>query len=81
MLDRPGYEFSFSGLKTAVSLAVRAAPLDQQRRADIARGVQDAIVDTLCVKSLRAIDATGHRQLVVAGGVGRQPRAARAAQP
>jgi N6-L-threonylcarbamoyladenine synthase len=70
MLDRPGFEFSFSGLKTAVSLAVRAAPLDQQRRADIARGVQDAIVDTLCVKSLRAVDATGHRQLVVAGGVG-----------
>ena len=32
--------------------------------------MQDAIVDTLCVKSLRAIDATGHRQLVVAGGVG-----------
>jgi N6-L-threonylcarbamoyladenine synthase len=70
MLDRPGFEFSFSGLKTAVSLAVRAAPLDQQRRADIARGVQDAIVDTLCIKSLRAVDATGHRQLVVAGGVG-----------
>jgi N6-L-threonylcarbamoyladenine synthase len=70
MLDRPGFEFSFSGLKTAVSLAVRAAPLDEQRRADIARGVQDAIVETLCVKSLRAIDATGHRQLVVAGGVG-----------
>jgi len=70
MLDRPGYEFSFSGLKTAVSLAVRAAPLDAQRRADIARAVQDAIVDTLCVKALRAVDATGHRQLVVAGGVG-----------
>ena len=70
MLDRPGYEFSFSGLKTAVALAVRALPLDPQRRADIARGVQEAIVDTLCVKTLRAIDATGHRQLVVAGGVG-----------
>jgi N6-L-threonylcarbamoyladenine synthase len=70
MVDRPGFEFSFSGLKTAVSLAVRAAPLDPQRRADIARGVQDAIVDTLCIKSLRAVDATGHRQLVVAGGVG-----------
>jgi N6-L-threonylcarbamoyladenine synthase len=70
MLDRAGYEFSFSGLKTAVSLAVRAAPLDAQRCADIARGVQDAIVDTLCVKALRAVDATGHRQLVVAGGVG-----------
>jgi N6-L-threonylcarbamoyladenine synthase len=70
MLDRPGYEFSFSGLKTAVALAVRSAALDPQRRADIARGVQDAIIDTLCVKTLRAIDATGHRQLVVAGGVG-----------
>jgi N6-L-threonylcarbamoyladenine synthase len=70
MLDRPGFEFSFSGLKTAVALAARAGPLDAQRRADIARGVQDAIVDTLCVKTLRAIDATGHRQLVVAGGVG-----------
>jgi N6-L-threonylcarbamoyladenine synthase len=70
MLDRPGYEFSFSGLKTAVLLAVRSAPLDQQRRADIARGVQDAIVETLCAKTLRALAATGHRHLVVAGGVG-----------
>jgi N6-L-threonylcarbamoyladenine synthase len=70
MLDRPGFEFSFSGLKTAVALAARAQPLDEQRRADIARGLQDAIVDTLCTKALRALDATGHRQLVVAGGVG-----------
>jgi N6-L-threonylcarbamoyladenine synthase len=70
MLDRPGFEFSFSGLKTAVSLAVRAQPLDAQRRADIARGVQDAIVDTLCVKTLRALEATGLKELVVAGGVG-----------
>ena len=70
VLDRPGFEFSFSGLKTAVALATRAQPLDEQRRADIARGVQDAIVDTLCVKTLRAIEATGLSQLVVAGGVG-----------
>jgi len=70
MLDRPGFEFSFSGLKTAVLLAARAEPLNGQRRADIARGVQEAIVETLCVKTLRALDATGHRQLVVAGGVG-----------
>jgi N6-L-threonylcarbamoyladenine synthase len=70
MLDRPGYEFSFSGLKTAVLQAVRAAPLEPQRRADIARGVQDAIIDTLCTKAMRAIAATGHRHLVVAGGVG-----------
>ena len=70
MLDRAGYEFSFSGLKTAVSLAVRARPLDEHRRADIARGLQDAVVDTLCVKTLRALEATGLAQLVVAGGVG-----------
>jgi N6-L-threonylcarbamoyladenine synthase len=70
MLDRPGYEFSFSGLKTAVLLAVRAQPLDEQRRADIARGVQDAIIDVLCTKALRALEDTGLRTLVVAGGVG-----------
>jgi N6-L-threonylcarbamoyladenine synthase len=70
MLDRPGLEFSFSGLKTAVSLAVRAQPLDAQRRADIARGVQEAIVDVLCGKALRALDECGSNELVVAGGVG-----------
>jgi N6-L-threonylcarbamoyladenine synthase len=70
MLDQPGFEFSFSGLKTAVQLAARAAPLSDSRRADIARAVQDAIVETLCVKALRAVDSLGHRTLVVAGGVG-----------
>jgi N6-L-threonylcarbamoyladenine synthase len=70
MLNRPGFEFSFSGLKTAVMLAIRAAPLTAQRRADIALAVQDAIVDTLCVKALRALDHTGYDALVVAGGVG-----------
>jgi N6-L-threonylcarbamoyladenine synthase len=70
MLDRPGFEFSFSGLKTAVMLAVRAAPLSSQARADVAYAVQDAIVATLCAKALRALAHTGHRALVVAGGVG-----------
>jgi N6-L-threonylcarbamoyladenine synthase len=74
MLDRPGFEFSFSGLKTAVMLAVRAGETaglgaDSQRRADIARGVQDAIVDTLVGKTARALDDTGLLHLVVAGGV------------
>jgi N6-L-threonylcarbamoyladenine synthase len=69
MLDRPGFEFSFSGLKTAVMLAVREREPDAQRRADIARGVQDAIVDTLVVKTARALDETGLHALVVAGGV------------
>jgi N6-L-threonylcarbamoyladenine synthase len=70
MLDRPGFEFSFSGLKTAVMQAVRAAALTDQQRADVAFGVQDAIVATLCAKALRALEYTGHRALVVAGGVG-----------
>jgi N6-L-threonylcarbamoyladenine synthase len=74
MLDRAGFEFSFSGLKTAVMLAVREAEhagiaFDEQRRADIARGVQDAIVDTLVGKTARALDETYLKHLVVAGGV------------
>jgi N6-L-threonylcarbamoyladenine synthase len=70
MLDRPGLEFSFSGLKTAVMLAVRATPLADQTRADIARAVEDAIVATLTAKALRALESTGYPALVVAGGVG-----------
>jgi N6-L-threonylcarbamoyladenine synthase len=70
MLDRPGFEFSFSGLKTAVMQAVRGQALSDQARADVAYAVQDAIVATLCAKALRALRFTGHRALVVAGGVG-----------
>src|SRR5689334_9494864 len=58
MLDRAGLEFSFSGLKTAVALAVKVekdgGALDAATRADIAAGVQEAIVDTLVTKTLRA---------------------------
>ncbi len=68
MLDRPGLDFSFSGLKTAVALAVGAAP-DDQSRADIARAFEEAVVDTLVAKCRRALEQTGHEQLVVAGGV------------
>jgi N6-L-threonylcarbamoyladenine synthase len=74
MLDRAGLEFSFSGLKTAVSLAVKerafAGMLDDATRADIAAGVQHAIVETLVAKTLRALEQTGYDALVVAGGVG-----------
>jgi len=76
MLDRAGLEFSFSGLKTAVALAVkdRAAKnggtIDGATRADIAAGAQEAIVDTLVTKTLRALEQTGYDALVVAGGVG-----------
>jgi N6-L-threonylcarbamoyladenine synthase len=69
MLDRPGLEFSFSGLKTAVLKAVRDQELTDQRKADIARAAQEAIVETLVAKSLRALDQTGLDALVVSGGV------------
>jgi N6-L-threonylcarbamoyladenine synthase len=71
MLDRPGLEFSFSGLKTAVLHAVRALPASagEADRADIALGLQDAVVDTLIAKAVRALDATGLDALVVSGGV------------
>ena len=74
MLDRPGLDFSFSGLKTAVVVAVRGRSLDDGARADIARGFEDAMVDTLVAKSLRALRQTGIDTLVVAGGVGANRR-------
>jgi N6-L-threonylcarbamoyladenine synthase len=69
MLDRPGLEFSFSGLKTAVRNAIAGLELTAQLRADVARAVEEAIVDTLSVKALRALEATGLSVLVVSGGV------------
>jgi N6-L-threonylcarbamoyladenine synthase len=70
MLNRPGLDFSFSGLKTAVITGIRDLELDEQGRADVALEFQQAIVDTLVGKSLRAMTETGVRRLVVAGGVG-----------
>jgi N6-L-threonylcarbamoyladenine synthase len=70
MLDRPGLEFSFSGLKTAVVVATRGLELDDALRADIAAEFQQAVVDTLVAKCRRALDQTGFETLVVAGGVG-----------
>lgn len=70
MLDRPGLDFSFSGLKTAALVALRGRVLDDQTRADVARGFQEAVVETLAEKCRRALKLTGHRRLVVAGGVG-----------
>jgi N6-L-threonylcarbamoyladenine synthase len=74
LLDQPGLDFSFSGLKTAVLYATRSAPQDEQTRADLARAFEDAVVDTLAVKSLRALAHTGLERLVVAGGVGANQR-------
>jgi N6-L-threonylcarbamoyladenine synthase len=70
MLDRPGLDFSFSGLKTAVVVATRGIELDDQTRADLASDFQNAVVETLATKCDRALKQTGMRTLVVAGGVG-----------
>ncbi|MGH8378242.1 MAG: tRNA (adenosine(37)-N6)-threonylcarbamoyltransferase complex transferase subunit TsaD [Gammaproteobacteria bacterium] len=74
MTDRPGLDFSFSGLKTAVLTAQKRAPDDIQTKADMARAFEEAVVDTLVIKCERALEQTGHRRLVVAGGVGANHR-------
>jgi N6-L-threonylcarbamoyladenine synthase len=70
MTDRPGLDFSFSGLKTQVLLAWQDSDRSVQTRADIARAFEDAVVDTLAIKCARALEATGDSTLIVAGGVG-----------
>jgi len=73
MLNKPNFDFSFSGLKTAVMLEVRkaeAAGEIDSRRADIAASFQRAAVDTLVGKALKAAESEGLDRIVVAGGVG-----------
>jgi len=70
MLKKPGLDFSFSGLKTAVMLAVKNSDPDRVSRADIAAEFQAAVIDSLIAKCRRAVKMTGVRTLVVAGGVG-----------
>lgn len=74
MTDRPGLDFSFSGLKTQVLLAWQQSDQSEQTRADIARAFEEAIVDTLIIKCRRALEASGARRLVIAGGVGANKR-------
>lgn len=70
LTDKPGLNFSFSGLKTFTMNTLRETAQTPQDKADIARAFQDAVVDTLFIKCKRAIKATGLTTLVVAGGVG-----------
>jgi len=73
MLNRPGHDFSFSGLKTAVMIEVRKAAERgdiEICRADIAASFQRAAVDTLVAKAIRAANSVGLERIVVAGGVG-----------
>ncbi len=73
MTDRPGLDFSFSGLKTFALNAVRdelASRTDtEQAKADIARAFEDAVVETLVIKCRRAVQAAGVERLILAGGV------------
>jgi N6-L-threonylcarbamoyladenine synthase len=70
MTNRPGLDFSFSGLKTHALEVVKGHELNQKTVADIARAFQDAAVDTLVIKTRRALEKTGYERFVVAGGVG-----------
>jgi N6-L-threonylcarbamoyladenine synthase len=74
MTDRPGLDFSFSGLKTQVLLSYRAHQHEPGVIADIALAFEQAVVETLTIKCRRAMAQTGARTLVVAGGVGANRR-------
>lgn len=73
MIDRPGMDFSFSGLKTSVRLAIAKHAVDErveeQTQADIAFGFQQAVIETLSIKCRRALKETGYKTLIIAGGV------------
>lgn len=74
MTDRPGLDFSFSGLKTFAANTINAnlnaeSKLDEQTRCDIAHAFQQAVVDTIIIKCKRALQQTGYKRLVMAGGV------------
>jgi N6-L-threonylcarbamoyladenine synthase len=84
MTDRPGLDFSFSGLKTAAANEIRKAGIvlagskseqaepienEAQVKADIAYAFQEAVVDTIAIKCRRAVEQTGIKTLVMAGGV------------
>ena len=64
MTDRPGLDFSFSGLNLNAE-----GKLDEQTRCDIAHAFQQAVVDTIIIKCKRALQQTGYKRLVMAGGV------------
>lgn len=69
MTDKPGLDFSFSGLKTAALTAYEKHQTENNVKANIATAFQAAVVDTLFIKCQRALQATGLSRLVVAGGV------------
>ena len=74
MVDRPGCDFSFSGLKTFALTTWQASDQSAQAQADIAYAFEEAVVDTLAIKCKRALEQAGRKRLVVAGGVGANQR-------
>jgi N6-L-threonylcarbamoyladenine synthase len=74
MTDRPGCDFSFSGLKTAAINAWRTLEPTAENRADVARAFEEAVVETLAIKCRRALEATQLKRLIIAGGVGANRR-------
>ncbi|XQW85689.1 tRNA (adenosine(37)-N6)-threonylcarbamoyltransferase complex transferase subunit TsaD [Thalassotalea piscium] len=69
MTDRPGLNFSFSGLKTFAANTIRKENMDEQTHADVAYAFQEAVVDTLAIKCKRALVQCELKRLVIAGGV------------
>jgi len=69
MVDRPGLDFSFSGLKTFTMNTIKAEADDEQTKADIALAFETAVVETLAIKCRRALQETGLSRLIIAGGV------------
>jgi N6-L-threonylcarbamoyladenine synthase len=69
MTDRPGLDFSFSGLKTHTLTTLSRTEQSAQDKADVALAFQDAVVETLLIKCRRALEQTGLDRLVVSGGV------------
>ncbi|MEN9425367.1 MAG: tRNA ((37)-N6)-threonylcarbamoyltransferase complex transferase subunit TsaD, partial [Pseudomonadota bacterium] len=74
MVDRPGCDFSFSGLKTFSLTTWQNSTQTLQDKADIALAFEEAVVDTLFIKCRRALEQAGRKRLVVAGGVGANQR-------
>lgn len=74
LIDRPGCDFSFSGLKTQVLNAFMKSDKTEQTKADIARAFEETIVDTMRIKITRALEQTGLNTLVLAGGVSANKR-------
>ncbi|GLT20127.1 tRNA N6-adenosine threonylcarbamoyltransferase [Vibrio zhanjiangensis] len=69
MTDRPGLDMSFSGLKTFTANTIAANGSDEQTRADIALAFEEAVCATLTIKCKRALEQTGLKRIVIAGGV------------